>query len=137
MILVLRKPNSHDMSFRFCWESNRSVYVQFSGDISEGDLTSATDTLYHDPRSDLVREVIWDFSGIDNFEISPTQVEVIAASDTAASSYMRSMKAAFVICHPELIELAKNYIATMERLGSPWQNRLFASEEDARRWLSA
>jgi hypothetical protein len=125
------------MPYKIHWTSQRAVYVQFFGVITDSDLSAATNDFYNDQRVDFVHSVTWNFTGIDDFIVGPERANEIAASDTVASGYLRALKAAFVIQHPALIELAKGYIATMEELGSPWQNRIFGSVEEASIWLSA
>jgi hypothetical protein len=123
------------MPYKIDWTSPRAVNVQFFGVITDSDLSAATDDFYHDERVDFVREVTWDHTNIVDFIVTPERLNEIAASDSVASGYMYPLKSAFVIHHPAVIELAKGYIATLEELGSPWQNRIFVSLEEARGWL--
>lgn len=125
------------MPYEFNWESSRTVCVRFFGVVTDDDLSAATHDLYNNERSDLVREAYWDFSSIDDFIINPESVEQLAIEDFGASTYMKPMKAAFIIQHSALAELADGYIGTMETLGSPWKNRLFSTMEEARKWMAA
>lgn len=122
------------MPYRTEWESPTSAYTRFTGKVTYAETVEATEAFYNDPRSDEVDRVYWDFSDIDGFAVSADSVQEMAGSDTAASRYLGPMKAAFVIRDRDLIALAEQYIALMRELGSPWQNRIFQSLDEARRW---
>jgi hypothetical protein len=123
------------MAFKIFWESHSSVWVAFNGTATFGEATAATNAVYNDPRSDDLEFALWDFAAIDDFAVTERDVEEMAASDYAAGLYMKPLKAAFVIADPGLKDLGDQYISHMRKLGSPWQNRLFASLDDARKWI--
>ncbi len=122
------------MPYSTTWESPASVCVHFTGLVTYPEAVHAINALYDDPRCDHVERAIWDFSGIDGFSVDGEEVEEIAYTDLAASDYVRHMRAAFVIRDPALLVLAEQYVAHMARLGSPWENRIFSSLVEARRW---
>lgn len=128
---------SRDIPYETRWEWNHTFYTRFTGTVTVNEAIAATNAFYDDPSSDMVSRVFWDFSAIDDFLINADEVEEIAASDHAASLYLPQQRAAFIIRHPGLIGLAEQYIAHMRELGSRWENRIFASVEEARQWLNA
>jgi hypothetical protein len=124
------------MPYKFNWESEESVCVEFFGEVTFTDTMCATEDLYNDFRADHVRNVFWDFSTIKGFDVSEAEVTDMAAMDHAASLYMHPLKAAFIISDPKLMELAEQYIASLNDMGCSWQNKLFSNMDDARHWAS-
>ena len=122
------------MPYKFNWESPESLRVEFFGVVTFVDAINATEDLYNDYRSDEVRYAFWDFSAIDGYLVSETEVTEMAAMDAAASEYMKPMKAAFIIRDRNLAALGEYYLATLRELGCPWQHELFCSMDDARQW---
>lgn len=125
------------MTYEITWESPTSIWVRFVGTVTFADTVNATNEVHEDSRADGIKQAIWDFSDIDSFTITESEVEEIAATDCAAGCYMKHMKAAFVIADPELMRLGERYISEMREFGSTWQNRLFPSLNDARAWVGA
>ncbi len=124
------------MPYRIVWETPQSIWTQFSGTVTFAETVAATNALYADPRSDEVLHAYWDFSGIDGFAVATGDVELMASTDEVASRYLGRMKAAFIVRDPELAVLTQRYIALMQEFGSRWENRIFASMEEARTWAS-
>lgn len=125
------------MPYRIIWESPNTMRCQFSGDVDAASVNKATNDFYNDERSDHVTQVLWDFSAMKRFTLEKGHVTEIAFTDFAASEYMKPIRAAFITTDPAFSALAKHYIAELEQLGSAWNNRLFASIEDARTWMAA
>ena len=125
------------MPHRIIWESKQSVWTKFSGIVTYVETLNATNALYNNPRCDDVLHAYWDFTEIDGFVVDESEVEEMAFVDNAASLYLRPMKAAFILSDPDLVALAEQYIAQMRDLGSPWENRIFPSMEDARDWMAS
>jgi hypothetical protein len=126
--------NGIAMRYEFIWESDKYLWVKFFGAIDGTDLNNATNGLYNDFRLDSLQGVLWDFSGIDSFDVTDIDAEEIAYTDFAASHYKRNMKAAFITQNPGLAKLTKLYVETMNGLRCPWENRLFDNVEEASRW---
>lgn len=122
------------MPYELVFESTSTLWCRFSGHIDFCDTSKATNEFYGDPRSDQVNAVLWDFSEIASFSVSADEVSEMAASDEVASSYMRRLKSAFITRDPALATLTRHYIQEMVSFGSPWENRLFETVDDARRW---
>lgn len=122
------------MPYRVIWESNHAVWTKFSGVVTYAEALGATNAFYGDPRCDTAQCAFWDFTDIDGFVVDGSEVEEMAFVDHVASLYMRPLKSAFVLRDPALLELAEQYVAQMRELGSPWQNRIFGTMDEARQW---
>jgi hypothetical protein len=125
------------MPYKLLFESPTTLYCRFSGRVDFADSIKATNEFYGDPRSDQIRLVFWDFSEILSFTVSEDEVAEMAATDDAASSYMTHLKAAFIVRDPELALLTRHYIREMEQYGTPWDNALFETLDEARRWADS
>lgn len=125
------------MSYKIVWESESRIWCRFSGPLHFADVNAATDEFYHDPRSDRVRAALWDFTETTQVAVGEEEASEIAATDAAASRYMKPLKAAFITGDSELATLAEHYIREMEQFGSPWTNRLFATIDEARSWVAS
>ncbi len=123
------------MAYKINWESQNAVWVVFNGTVTFGEANAATNAVYSDPRSDDLQFALWDFAAIDDFAVTEREVEDMAASDYVAGLYMKPMKAAFIIADPRLKELGDQYISHLREFGSRWQNGLFDSLDDARKWI--
>lgn len=134
VISAVELANGIAMRYEFIWESDKYLWVKFFGAIDGIDVNNATNGLYNDFRLDSLQGVLWDFSGINSFDVTDIDAEEIAYTDFAASHYKRNMKAAFITQNPGLAKLTKLYIETMNGLRCPWENRLFDNVEEARRW---
>jgi len=113
------------------------MWCQFSGHIDVADLNNATNDFYDAPLSDNITNVLWDFSAMTSFDVSPDAAKEIAFTDHVASQYMKPMKAAFITSDAEFSILANQYIDEMKQLKSRWTNRLFSSLAEAQDWLSS
>ncbi len=125
------------MSYKLIFESSSTLWCRFFGKIDFADATMATNEFYSDPRSDETRVALWDFSEISGFNVSQIEVSEIAAIDDTASTYMKPLKVAFITRDPELAILTRHYIQEMALYGNRWDNRLFESIDEARRWAAS
>ena len=123
------------MPYKLIWQSDSTIWCRFFGQVDFGDVNNATNDFYNDFCSDQVIKALWDFTEMAGITVSERQASEIAATDSAASSYMKSMKAAFITGDPALAILIRQYIDEMERYGSPWSNRLFETIDEARDWI--
>ena len=124
------------LKYRFNWEPDNTLWVEFFGAIDAMDLNNATNAFYNDPRLETTKQVLWDFSAIESFDVSQFDAEEIAYTDQVESQYKKDMKAAFITQDATFAELARKYINTLNSLSCAWQNRLFNRIEDARQWIS-
>lgn len=125
------------MPYKLTWESRTTMWCRFFGDVDFVELNNASSDFFNDPRSDNITEALWDFSDMARFSVEEEHASEIAACDSAASRYMKPIKAAFITIDAEFAKLAEHYIDEMDKFESRWTNRLFSSLEDARNWLSA
>lgn len=124
------------MSYALIWESKSSIWCRFSGRVDFADVTMATNEFYHDHRSDNIRVTLWDFTEISDFVIDENEATEIAATDAAASVYLKPLKAAFITQNSEFALLVEQYIRDKEQFGSPWTNKLFRTIGEARNWVA-
>jgi len=123
------------MPYILTWESESSIWCQFYGSVDFDDVNDATNEFYNDYRSDFVTDALWDFSQATEVVISTMEASVMAATDFAASTYMKPLKSAFVTSNPALSQLVNVYIRDMDKLGSPWTNQLFQTVGEAKNWM--
>jgi hypothetical protein len=119
------------------WEPPNAFLCSFHGMVSAAELSSATNDFYSDPRSDNTTITIWNFSEMTGFDVEETDAAEIAATDFAASIYLRPIKSAFIVCDPDFSNLVRLYIDEMKHYGSHWTNRLFESIDEARKWAAS
>lgn len=120
------------MPYELGWDQKSTVTCRFFGSVDFDDINNASNDFLNDSRSDDIRYALWDFSSISSFCISEEQASEIAATDSAASDYMKPLKAAFVTKDPALAALVREYIREMHAFGSHWINGLFGDVESAR-----
>ncbi len=123
------------MPYQLNWESPTKIVCQFFGKVDFDELNMATNAFYNDHRSDYVKEAFWDFTEMTSFEVDATEASEMAHTDTAASNYIKHLNAAFITQDAIFSELVKHYIEEMERIGSPWNNRLFQTMDQAKKWI--
>ena len=113
------------------------MHCHFLGKVGFADLTHATNDFYNDIRVDRTRFAVWDFSEMDEFVVGKHEASEIAATDFAASAYLKPLKSAFVTNNPAFAELVRHYITEMDAMGTQWTNRLFADRAEAMRWIAS
>jgi hypothetical protein len=123
------------VTYKIVWESPNTVLCNFYGCVSAAELSKATNDFYNDPRSDNTTITIWDFTEMTGFDVEETESAEIAATDFAASTYLRPIKSAFIVCDPDFSNLVRLYINEMKHYGSHWTNRLFENLDETRRWV--
>ncbi len=125
------------MPYQFTWESDSTLWVKFDGEISFSNLNNATNDFYNDTRSERITAIFWDFSAMTSFNVDKDDASEMAYTDNVASRYLKPMKAAFIATNAKFCALTRHYIEEMQRLESPWTNRLFSSMERARAWIAS
>ena len=125
------------MPYKLVWPTDTTMHCHFLGKVGIGDLTCATDDFYNDIRVDRTRFAVWDFSEMDEFVVGKHEASEMAATDFAASAYLKPLKSAFVTNNPAFAELVRHYIIEMDAMGAQWTNRLFADRAEAMRWMAS
>ena len=125
------------MPYKLVWATDPTMHCHFFGKVGFGDLTHATNDFYNDIRVDRTRFAVWDFSEMDEFVVGKHEASEMAATDFAASAYLKPLKSAFVTNNPAFAELVRHYITEMDAMGTQWTNRLFADRAEAMRWIAS
>jgi len=118
------------------WEKD-GIYWQFRGIVDEKEYIDTDAELYNDPRSDHIKYWIWDGTHIEKLAVSEIHAELIAATDWAATENNQTVKGAMITNDKNIRRLMELYIQTSEDFESSWQLQIFASLEEARRWISS
>ena len=84
------------MPYKLVWATDPTMHCHFFGKVGFGDLTHATNDFYNDIRVDRTRFAVWDFSEMGEFVVGQHESLEMAATDFAASAYLKSLKAAFI-----------------------------------------
>lgn len=100
------------------------------------DIYPLFDQLSADPRSDSVKALIFDFSEFESLELTPLDLQKIAAIVAVPLlNYMRlCRRIAFVCSTPQVESVVRNYIESYSK--TKVEKRIFPDEESARIWLS-
>lgn len=112
------------------------MLCSFYGRVCAAELSEATNDFYNDPRSDRTTVTVWNFTEMTGFDVGETEATEMAATDFAASIYLKPIKSAFIVCDPDFSNLVRLYIEEMKHYGSGWTNRLFETLDEARRWVA-
>lgn len=118
------------------WEEH-GIYWQFHGIVDAEEFFETDAELYDDPRSDQIKYWIWDGANIEKLAVEDIHVELIAASDWAASENLQDVKGAFITKNPDIAKFMAVYIGISKEFESPWKSRIFENIETARQWLSS
>lgn len=121
------------MGCRVVWESE-GVHRVFVGRADCAEFLDSLRQVYGDPRFDDVRYVINDFTACTELSMDPEAIREMSAMDLAASYSNPRIRIAIV----GTSELFETGIAAYAGVGlSPYPLQLFASLDDARRWIAA
>jgi len=122
------------MPYSSQWEPG-GVYRRYTGVVSGVELIEASLDMYADSRFDDIHYLIADFSQVDGFEITMEEVEKLAHFNTAAAKTNGNVKTALVLTDDHAKGLVSIYDIVAQANNSPWENKVFATVEHARRWL--
>jgi len=121
------------MAYQNIWE-NEGVYSKFQGTIDAEEVHCAVDEVESDTRFDSIRYVINDFLEATEFTVTPKDISVRVAIDNAAARTNPDIRIALVTVDQIVKDLIGIYIEQME--SSPYETRIFATLDEARRWLT-
>ena len=121
------------MGYTLLWET-RGVVLRFFGRITINDLLSASNAYEGDSRFDDLIYVIADYSQIDRCDAKPAEIENVWAVDYGAKMTNNKIKKAIVTTNPDIIAMARCYVAAPF---PAFTIKVFATETDARAWLTA
>ncbi len=120
------------MAYELLWEG-KLLYRSYSGRVTRLEIEQSIADGHNDPRFDLLRYVINDYSGCDSLVISPIEIEEIAAITGAAESVNPRLRVAFITSDADIRKIVEAYLG--EKLTkSP--SCIVTSIPAAREWLS-
>jgi len=119
------------MSHTLNWEGN-GVYWKYSGDVTGAEILSASTEIYGDPRFDILKYKLVDFSDVTSITISEEEIKLITFQHAAAAQSNPRIKNAIIINkNDERAKLFVHYLST----NSNWEVAAFSSLEEANQWL--
>lgn len=121
------------MSHLNIWEK-KGLYRKFENKINGEEVLTSNLTIQGDSRFDDIRYVINDFTQIIDFEVSSTDINVIAATDNAASISNPNIKIAIVSSHEPLLTWIKHYCGIMK--DAPFDCKIFDNINDTYKWVA-
>ncbi len=121
------------MSYTLSWEANGVVKL-FTGRTSDLEVLASIVEIESDPRFENIRWVINDFLRCTGFEVSKDGVDLMAATDKAASVSNANVKVAVIATDRELVGMAKHYADSPMNV---YPTQIFSNRADAHAWLGA
>ena len=122
------------MSHLNIWEK-KGLYRKFENNINGEEVLMSNYSIQGDPRFDDIKYVINDFTQIIDFEVSSADINVIAATDNAASISNPDIKIAMISTHDPLLAWIKRYCEIMKDV--PFECKIFSNIDDTYKWVSA
>jgi len=120
------------MSYRHMWIGNDIVF-SFKGEITFSDLDQANSEIYRDSRFDLMNYALFDFTGVQSFDLNEVEVEIISALDQSIARWNMNLRIALIGNDQNNVEeMIFRYIKMMEN--NPWDIEHFDHPEPAINW---
>lgn len=94
------------MAYEIVWEPPNGLVKRHSGRVTGREILEAVRDVEGDYRFDTLRYVINDFSGCTEVNVSPAEIEEIAAIDRAAAVSNTKISIAIVATYPEVVAAA-------------------------------
>lgn len=120
------------MSYENIWEK-QGVYRKYNGRVTGKEIRQAVEEVEGDARFESVRYVISDFLDVTEQDISPQDIEIIAAIDKAAAITNPDIKVAVVATSQAIQGMASMYCELSDDI--PFPCKLFTNLEEAREWV--
>lgn len=120
------------MGYEIVWEPPNGLIKRHFGHVTGREVLEAIRKAEADFRFDGLQYVINDFSGCTMLSVSPTEIEEIAAIDSAAAVSNSRIRIAIVATHPDVLAASNAY--ANDPL-TPYESRVFRSMTEARSWL--
>ena len=124
------------MQYSTTW-GEKSVRVDYFGEIDNKDIESAHNELHGDGRFYNRRHLILDITKCNMEKVSESELTKVVAADLGASKTIKSLKVAMIANDPHSIEKVINYISQLRLHKSPWDFEIFNSINDANAWLDS
>lgn len=120
------------MSYETTWEPS-GVYWRYFGTLTAEDMFLSNQEVYGDPRFDHLGYQIADLLEVEEVELEPRKVRLLAAMDRAASEMNSRIRCAIVARGGTAQAIAEAYRDA--RVGPPWPVEIFEELELARAWV--
>lgn len=119
------------MPHQLTWEA-KGVYWKYSGKVSGAEIIETSTEIYGDPRFDLLRYKLVDFSDIESIDMNDHDITKIACLHKAAGLSNPRIKNAILISSNQS-KLANQFAAFFD--DSPWDIQIFNEIDKANTWL--
>ena len=123
------------MPYELNWE-DRGVLMCFWGVATDDDLRKSNLDVYGHPRFETLDYEIADFTDVTKLGFSSDAVRLVAEWDFRASKRNPSICVAIVGERRLVMGLANMYRIEFDVRGGPWEQRQFATVDEARGWLA-
>lgn len=121
------------MPYETHWENDGVRWV-YTGVMSDDDVLRSNQELYEDSRFETIKYEIADLTHIARFAATAETVRKLTHMDAEQSARNANIKVAILATEALVLGIANMYaLAATE---SPWETRVFSSEEEAREWLA-
>lgn len=122
------------MTFNIKW-GKKVVHVKFRGKVTSQDLIDANNYLISNSEFENIHNQIFDFLDITEFQITKSDIEIVATMDKAQSEWNTMMKVAVVTTDKSVKDITQHYINLMDETG--WSTRIFDDPIEAQEWITS
>ncbi|MFO7828733.1 MAG: hypothetical protein R6V23_08950 [Bacteroidales bacterium] len=122
------------MTFNIKWHK-KGVFLKFRGIVNSQDLIDANNYLISNANFELIDYQIFDFSEIDDFQITAYDMAIIGSMDKSQAEFNKKMKVAVITTDNYVKELTTEYNTFMK--GTGWSSQIFNDIETAKKWIDA
>jgi len=119
------------MAHTLDWEQN-GVYWKYSGDVTGKEIIDTSTEIYGDPRFDILKYKLVDFSDVNSINISEEEIKLITYQHAAASKSNARIKNGIVIDKDD--ERGKMFADLLVK-SSSWEVRVFDNLAEANSWV--
>ena len=113
----------------------KGVHWTFTGIVTGREILQVNLDAYGDKRFDDLRYQLVDFSEASSFDVTETEVKVIAFEDMAAARSNPRIKVALVAPQGIIRKLSEFYARQTDP--SPWETKIFDTVKEAKQWLKS
>lgn len=122
------------MTFNINW-AKKGVYVKFRGTVTAQDLIDANNYVISNGNFDDINYQVFDFLHIDDFKITPYDINIVATMDKSQAEFKKNMKVAIVTEDEYVKEITSEYDQFMQ--GSGWETMMFNNCDEAKKWVKS
>ena len=121
------------MAYIIEW-TEANVIVKFQGVLTKKDILEADDKIYGNPKFDKMKYQIFDYTGVENVDLTESDIEIIGILDKNSAIWNNRVKIAVVTTNPKITTLAGTYSKML--MGTKWQVLVFNNFEEAQEWCN-